>query len=85
VISWIRPVLPRSSTRRNGDLLGTYVDVASAAVTELGGKIIRKQGDGLMVLFGYPVALENDAEALRGRPCDPSLAGRIEPQERWLG
>ena len=44
------------------DLLGTYVDVASAAVTELGGKIIRKQGDGLMVLFGYPVALENDAE-----------------------
>ena len=44
------------------DLLGTYVDVASAAITELGGKIIRKQGDGLMVLFGYPVALENDAE-----------------------
>jgi class 3 adenylate cyclase len=44
------------------DLLGTYVDGASAAVTELGGKIIRKQGDGLMVLFGYPVALENDAE-----------------------
>ncbi len=44
------------------DLLGTYVDVASVAVTELGGKIIRKQGDGLMVLFGYPVALENDAE-----------------------
>jgi class 3 adenylate cyclase len=44
------------------DLLGTYVDGASAAVTELGGKIIRKQGDGLMVLFGYPIALENDAE-----------------------
>ena len=44
------------------DLLGAYVDVASAAITELGGKIIRKQGDGLMVLFGYPVALENDAE-----------------------
>ena len=44
------------------DLLGTYVDVASAAVTEMGGNIVRKQGDGLMVLFGYPIALENDAE-----------------------
>ena len=44
------------------DLLGTYVDGASAAVLEMGGKIVRKQGDGLMVLFGYPVALENDAE-----------------------
>ena len=44
------------------DLLGTYVDGASAAVSEMGGKIVRKQGDGLMVLFGYPVALENDAE-----------------------
>ncbi len=44
------------------DLLGTYVDAASTAVTEMGGKVARRQGDGLMVLFGYPVALENDAE-----------------------
>ena len=68
------------------DLLGTYVDVASAAVTEMGGNIIRKQGDGLMVLFGYPVALgERRRARCAGRPCDPALAGRIESQERWLG
>jgi class 3 adenylate cyclase len=32
------------------------------AVTELGGKVAKKLGDGLMALFGYPVAQENDAE-----------------------
>src|SRR5262245_33854414 len=44
------------------DLVGTYLDAASAAVTELGGHVAKKLGDGLMVLFGYPVAQENDAE-----------------------
>ena len=28
----------------------------------MGGKVIKKLGDGLMALFGYPVAQENDAE-----------------------
>jgi class 3 adenylate cyclase len=44
------------------DLVGAYLDAASAAVTEMGGKVGKKLGDGLMALFGYPVALENDAE-----------------------
>jgi class 3 adenylate cyclase len=44
------------------DLVGAYLDAASAAVTELGGKVAKKLGDGLMALFGYPVAQENDAE-----------------------
>ena len=44
------------------DLVGAYLDAASAAVTEMGGHVAKKLGDGLMVLFGYPVALENDAE-----------------------
>src|SRR6516225_3891827 len=44
------------------DLVGAYFDAASAAVTEMGGKVAKKLGDGLMVLFGYPVAQENDAE-----------------------
>jgi class 3 adenylate cyclase/predicted ATPase len=44
------------------DLVGAYVDVASTAVTEMGGKVAKKLGDGLMALFGYPVAQENDAE-----------------------
>jgi class 3 adenylate cyclase/predicted ATPase len=44
------------------DLVGAYLDAASTAVTELGGKVAKKLGDGLMALFGHPVAQENDAE-----------------------
>jgi class 3 adenylate cyclase/predicted ATPase len=44
------------------DLVGAYVDAASAAVVEMGGKVVNRQGDGLMALFGFPVAQENDAE-----------------------
>jgi class 3 adenylate cyclase/predicted ATPase len=44
------------------DLVGAYLDAASAAVTKMGGKVAKKLGDGLMALFGYPVAQENDAE-----------------------
>jgi class 3 adenylate cyclase len=45
------------------DLVGAYLDAATAAVTEMGGKVAKKLGDGLMALFGYPVAQENDADA----------------------
>jgi len=44
------------------DLVGAYADAASAAVVEMGGKVVNRQGDGLMALFGFPVAQENDAE-----------------------
>ena len=44
------------------DLVGAYLDAASAAVTEMGGHVAKKLGDGLMALFGYPVAQENDSE-----------------------
>ena len=44
------------------DLVGAYLDAATAAVTEMGGHVAKKLGDGLMALFGYPVAQENDAE-----------------------
>jgi class 3 adenylate cyclase/predicted ATPase len=44
------------------DLVGAYLDAASSAVAEMGGHVAKKLGDGLMALFGYPVAQENDAE-----------------------
>src|ERR1700722_9868335 len=44
------------------DLVGAYLDAASAAVMEMGGHVAKKLGDGLMSLFGYPVAQENDSE-----------------------
>ena len=44
------------------DLVGAYLDAASAAVIEMGGHVAKKLGDGLMALFGFPLAQENDAE-----------------------
>jgi len=44
------------------DLVGGYLDAASAAVTELGGHVAKKLGDGILALFGYPLAHENNAE-----------------------
>ena len=44
------------------NLLNTYLDEASNAVTGLGGHVLKRLGDGLMAVFGYPQAQENDAE-----------------------
>ena len=44
------------------DLVSAYIDAASAEVAEMGGHVAKKLGDGLMSLFGYPVAQENDSE-----------------------
>jgi class 3 adenylate cyclase/predicted ATPase len=44
------------------NLVNAYLDEASAAVTGLGGHVLKRLGDGLMALFGYPHAQENDAE-----------------------
>ena len=41
------------------NLVNAYLD---DAVTDLGGHVLKKLGDGLMALFGYPQAQENDAE-----------------------
>jgi class 3 adenylate cyclase len=43
------------------DLVGSYLDAASAAVTDMGGQA-KKLGDGILAVFGYPLAHENDAE-----------------------
>ena len=44
------------------NLVNGYLDEASGAVTGLGGHVLKRLGDGLMALFGYPRAQENDAE-----------------------
>src|SRR3984885_13562041 len=44
------------------NLVNAYLDEASAAVTGLGGHVLKKLGEGLMALFGSPHARENDAE-----------------------
>ena len=63
------------------NLVGSYLDAASAAVTSLGGHVLKKLGDGLMALFGYPrrrgrlsFPLASNPSRLQRRPTDP--AGR---------
>jgi hypothetical protein len=48
--------LPQASTLKNGATSSGPISIAaSAAVTEMGGKVAKKLGHGL-ALFGYPVA-----------------------------
>ncbi|MDE3175032.1 MAG: AAA family ATPase [Pseudomonadota bacterium] len=44
------------------DLLGEYIDEAVKQITHFGGHVLKILGDGVMALFGYPTAQENDAE-----------------------
>ena len=64
------------------DLVGAYLQAASAAVTEMGGKVAKKLGDGLMALFGYPMSQRCRARSAGGTR-DTAGAQRIEAQEHW--
>ena len=44
------------------DLNDAYVETASTAVKELGGHVAQRLGDGLVSLFGFPAAHENNSE-----------------------
>jgi class 3 adenylate cyclase len=51
---------------------------------EVGGHVAKKLGDGLMALFGYPLAHENDAErAARAALSIQRALARPQPQEYW--
>ena len=64
------------------DLVGAYLDAGSAAVVEMGGKVAKKLGDGLMALFGHPVAKEPCRACGAGGARDPARPGRVESRER---
>ena len=66
------------------DLVGAYLDAASAAVTEMGGHVAKKLGDGLMVAVRVSGgAGERRRTRGAGGAGDPARAGRTQPQERW--
>jgi class 3 adenylate cyclase/tetratricopeptide (TPR) repeat protein len=68
------------------NLVNAYLDEASGAVTGLGGHVLKKLGDGLMALFGYPQAQENDAErAVRAALAIQRALAEINAQNRGKG
>src|SRR5215469_5303614 len=68
------------------NLVNAYLDEASKAVTALGGHVLKKLGDGLMALFGYPQAQENDAErAVRAALVIQRALAEINAKNRGKG
>jgi class 3 adenylate cyclase len=56
------------------DLVGAYLDAASAAVTEMGGHVAKRLGDGLMALFGYDSVEKVAVYRCASSPAYPSMA-----------
>src|ERR1700735_3905265 len=68
------------------NLVNTYLDKASQAVTRLGGHVIKRLGDGLMAVFGYPRAQENDAErAVRAALGVQQALGEVNVRNKAVG
>jgi class 3 adenylate cyclase/predicted ATPase len=68
------------------NLVNAYLHDASKAVTGLGGHVLKKLGDGLMALFGYPHAQENDAErAVRAALAIQRALAEINARNRGKG
>jgi class 3 adenylate cyclase len=44
------------------DLIVSYQQIATGAIERYGGQVAQYQGDGIVALFGYPKAHEDDAE-----------------------
>jgi class 3 adenylate cyclase len=44
------------------ETVGEYHRVAAEAITRFGGYVVKYLGDGVMALFGWPAAHDNDAE-----------------------
>src|SRR6516162_2820861 len=68
------------------NLVNAYLEEASKAVTGLGGHVLKRLGDGLMALFGYPQAQENDAErAVRAALAVQRALGEMNARNRGKG
>ncbi len=65
------------------NLVNAYLDEASAAVTGLGGHVLKKLGDGLMALVRLSAGAGERRRARRARGArDPARAFRPQRQER---
>jgi class 3 adenylate cyclase/predicted ATPase len=68
------------------NLLNRYLNEASKAVTGLGGHVLKMLGDGMMAVFGYPRAQENDAErAVRAALGVQQALGEINARNATIG
>src|ERR1700733_11872096 len=74
------------AVEHRGNLLNSYLDEASRAVTALGGHVVKMLGDGLMAVFGYPRAQENDVErAVRAALRVQQALGELNARNATIG
>src|SRR3954452_24216150 len=71
-------LVARSDPELAGELLGTVVSEMTAAVREFGGVVNQIMGDGIMALFGAPLAIEHHAV----QACRAALAMREAVHEK---
>jgi class 3 adenylate cyclase len=66
-------------------ILGLYHAAVAEEVQRLGGYVAKYMGDGVLVYFGYPRALEHDAERAMRRAWHWSRAsaGSMPPRAAW--
>ena len=69
-ISGSTELISRMDAEDASHTLGSVIGVIAKAMTRFGGVVIRRMGDGVMVLFGAPVAAEDHA----ARACFAALA-----------
>src|SRR5215472_7311632 len=68
------------------NFVSAYLDAASEAVTQMGGRVARTLGDGLMALFGHPIAQENDSErAIRAALAIQRALAELNPKNPGSG
>jgi class 3 adenylate cyclase len=70
-----------------GLLVGSYRELVVGIVTRFGGYIASTKGDGLLALFGYPAAHEDDVRraVLTGLEITRALSGLSQEAKRRLG
>ena len=65
-------------------LIEAHRTIAVAPITRLGGVVARYLGDGMLVLFGYPEAHEDDPERAVRAGLEVARA-TMEMNQRWVG
>jgi len=64
------------------ETVGEYHRAAAAAITRFGGHVVKYLGDGVMALFGWPEAHDNDAERAARRGWRLSTPSRSSGNNR---
>src|SRR2546426_8139079 len=68
------------------EIIRAYYDVCGEVVENFGGTVIRHQGDGILIYFGYPAARDDDpVQAVRAGLALVDTVARVSDQLSFGG